>query len=140
MVDRPDINGREAILKVHARNVKLAKDVDLTIIAARTPGFVGADLANVINEAALLAARAGKKEVDMHDLEEAIDRVTSGLERKSRLLNKHEKEIVAYHESGHAIVGYFLPNTDPVHRVSIIPRGVAALGSVSYTHLTLPTN
>ena len=135
VVDRPDINGREAILKVHARNVKLAKDVDLTIIAARTPGFVGADLANVINEAALLAARAGKKEVDMHDLEEAIDRVTSGLERKSRLLNKHEKEIVAYHESGHAIVGYFLPNTDPVHRVSIIPRGVAALG---YT-LQLPT-
>jgi len=135
VVDRPDINGREAILKVHSRNVKLEKHVDLRIIAARTPGFVGADLANVVNEAALLAAREGKKEVSMQDLEEAIDRVTAGLERKSRVLNKHEKEIVAYHEAGHAIVGASLPNTDPVHRVSIIPRGVAALG---YT-LQLPT-
>lgn len=135
VVDRPDINGREAILKVHSRNVKLEADVDLRIIAARTPGFVGADLANVINEAALLAARAGKKKVEMNDLEEAIDRVMAGLERKSRVLNKLEKEIVAYHEAGHAIVGASLPNTDPVHRVSIIPRGVAALG---YT-LQLPT-
>jgi len=135
VVDRPDINGREAILKVHSRNVKLADDVDLRIIAARTPGFVGADLANVINEAALLAARSGKKTVEMLDLEEAIDRVIAGLERKSRVLNPHEKEIVAYHEAGHAIVGASLPNTDPVHRVSIIPRGVAALG---YT-LQLPT-
>jgi len=135
VVDRPDINGREAILRVHAKNVKLDSSVDLRVIAARTPGFVGADLANVINEAALLAARAGKKRVMMSDLEEAIDRVTAGLERKSRVLNKHEKEIVAYHESGHAIVGASLPNTDPVHRVSIIPRGVAALG---YT-LQLPT-
>ncbi len=135
VVDRPDINGREAILKVHARKVKLANDVDLRIIAARTPGFVGADLANVINEAALLAARRGKKSVEMKDLEEAIDRVVAGLERKSRVLNKKEKEIVAYHEAGHAMMGYFLPNTDPVHRVSIIPRGVAALG---YT-LQLPT-
>ncbi len=135
VVDRPDINGREAILKVHSKDVKLASDVELRIIAARTPGFVGADLANVINEAALLAARAGKKKVEMADLEEAIDRVMAGLERKSRVLNKHEKEIVAYHESGHAIVGASLPNTDPVHRVSIIPRGVTALG---YT-LQLPT-
>ncbi|RQW04028.1 ATP-dependent zinc metalloprotease FtsH, partial [candidate division KSB1 bacterium] len=135
VVDRPDINGREAILKVHARNVKLAEDVDLRIIAARTPGFVGADLANVMNEAALLAARSGKKTVEMLDLEEAIDRVIAGLERKSRVLNPHEKEIVAYHEAGHAVVGASLPNTDPVHRVSIIPRGVAALG---YT-LQLPT-
>lgn len=135
VVDRPDINGREAILKVHSKNVKLASDVELRIIAARSPGFVGADLANVINEAALLAARAGKKKVEMADLEEAIDRVMAGLERKSRVLNKHEKEIVAYHEAGHAIVGASLPNTDPVHRVSIIPRGVAALG---YT-LQLPT-
>lgn len=135
VVDRPDINGREAILKVHSRNVKLDADADLRIIAARTPGFVGADLANVINEAALLAARAGKKKVELADLEEAIDRVMAGLERKSRVLNKHEKEIVAYHEAGHAIVGASLPNTDPVHRVSIIPRGVAALG---YT-LQLPT-
>ncbi len=135
VVDRPDINGREAILKVHARGVKLSPNVDLRIIAARTPGFVGADLANVINEAALLAVRRGKNVVDMQELEEAIDRVIAGLERKSRVLNKHEKEIVAYHESGHAIVGASLPNTDPVHRVSIIPRGVAALG---YT-LQLPT-
>ena len=135
VVDRPDINGREAILKVHSRNVKLGGDVDLRIIAARTPGFVGADLANVMNEAALLAARSGKKKVEMLDLEEAIDRVIAGLERKSRVLNPHEKEIVAYHEAGHAIVGASLPNTDPVHRVSIIPRGVAALG---YT-LQLPT-
>lgn len=135
VVDRPDINGREAILNVHSKNVKLASDVELRVIAARTPGFVGADLANVMNEAALLAARAGKKKVEMADLEEAIDRVMAGLARKSRVLNKHEKEIVAYHESGHAIVGASLPNTDPVHRVSIIPRGVAALG---YT-LQLPT-
>ncbi|OQX88702.1 cell division protein FtsH [candidate division KSB1 bacterium 4484_87] len=135
VVDRPDINGREAILKVHAKKVKLGKGVDLRVIAARTPGFVGADLANVVNEAALLAVRRGKKIIEMEDLEEAIDRVVAGLERKSRVLNKKEKEIVAYHESGHAMVGYFLPNTDPVHRVSIIPRGVAALG---YT-LQLPT-
>ena len=135
VVDRPDINGREAILKVHSKNVKLDKGVDLRVIAARTPGFVGADLANIINEAALLAARVGKKKVELSDLEEAIDRVTTGLERKSRVLNKFEKEITAYHEAGHAIVGASLSNTYPVHRVSIIPRGVAALG---YT-LQLPT-
>lgn len=135
VVDRPDINGREAILKVHARKVKLDKNVDLRVIAARTPGFVGADLANVINEAALLAARKNKKAVGMEELEEAIDRVIAGLEKKSRIMNKHEKEIVAYHESGHAIVAMSVPGTDPVHRVSIIPRGVAALG---YT-LQLPT-
>ncbi len=135
VVDRPDINGREAILKVHSRDVKLAPDVDLRVIAARTPGFVGADLANVVNEAALLAARAGKKAVTLEDLEEAIDRVVAGLEKKSRVLNKNEKKIVAYHEAGHAIVGASLKDVDPVHRVSIIPRGVAALG---YT-LQLPT-
>lgn len=135
VVDRPDILGREAILKVHARKVKLAKEVDLRVIAARTPGFVGADLANVINEAALLAARAGKKAVMLEDLEEAIDRVVAGLEKKSRVLNKKEKDIVAYHEAGHAIVAGSLTDVDPVHRVSIIPRGVAALG---YT-LQLPT-
>jgi cell division protease FtsH len=135
VVDRPDINGREAILKVHSRNIKLAADVELRVIAARTPGFVGADLANVINEAALLAARRDKKEVALEDLEEAIDRVVAGLEKKSRVLNAKEKEIVAYHESGHAIVAASLTDVDPVHRVSIIPRGVAALG---YT-LQLPT-
>jgi len=135
VVDRPDINGRESILKVHARKVKLAPEVDLRVIAARTPGFVGADLANVVNEAALLAARAGKKQVENPDLEEAIDRVIAGLEKKNRVLNKKEKEIVAYHEAGHAVVAGSLPGVDPVHRVSIIPRGVAALG---YT-LQLPT-
>jgi cell division protease FtsH len=135
VVDRPDINGREAILKVHARKVKLAPEVELRVIAARTPGFVGADLANVINEAALLAARAGKKNVEITDLEEAIDRVIAGLEKKNRVLNKKEKEIVAYHEAGHAVVAGSLTGVDPVHRVSIIPRGVAALG---YT-LQLPT-
>jgi cell division protease FtsH len=135
VVDRPDINGREAILKVHARKVKLAPEVELRVIAARTPGFVGADLANVINEAALLAARAGKKHVENTDLEEAIDRVIAGLEKKNRVLNKKEKEIVAYHEAGHAVVAGSLSGVDPVHRVSIIPRGVAALG---YT-LQLPT-
>lgn len=135
VVDRPDINGREAILKVHARNVKLDKSVDLRVIAARTPGFVGADLANVINEAALLAARRNKKTIGMEELEEAIDRVIAGLEKKSRVMNKKEKETVAYHESGHAIVATSTKGCDPVHRVSIIPRGVAALG---YT-LQLPT-
>jgi cell division protease FtsH len=135
VVDRPDINGREAILKVHAQKVRLAPDIDLRLIAARTPGFVGADLANVVNEAALLAARADKKHIERLDLEEAIDRVIAGLEKKSRVLNKKEKEIVAYHEAGHAIVAALLPGVDRVHRVSIIPRGVAALG---YT-LQLPT-
>jgi cell division protease FtsH len=133
--DRPDIRGREGILRVHARGKKIAPDVDLKIIAARTPGFVGADLANVVNEAALLAARRGKKHVDMAELEEAIDRVVAGLERKSRVLNPKEKEIVAYHEAGHAIVGASVPDMDAIHRVSIIPRGVQALG---YT-LALPT-
>jgi len=135
VVDRPDINGREAILKVHARKVKLAPDVDLRIIAARTPGFVGADLANVVNEAALLAARKNKKAVEMEDFEEAIDRVVAGLEKKSRAMSRQEKEIVAYHEAGHAILAEVLPTPDPVHKISVIPRGVAALG---YT-LQLPT-
>lgn len=135
VVDRPDIGGREAILAVHARGKKISPDVDLRIIAARTPGFVGADLANVMNEAALLAARRGKKQVSMAELEEAIDRVVAGLERKSRVLNSKEKEIVAYHETGHAIIGASVPDMDVIHRVSIIPRGVQALG---YT-LALPT-
>jgi cell division protease FtsH len=133
--DRPDIGGREGILQVHARGKKIAPDVDLRIIAARTPGFVGADLANVMNEAALLAARRAKKMVTMAELEEAIDRVVAGLERKSRVLNPKEKEIVAYHETGHALVGASVPDMDAIHRVSIIPRGVQALG---YT-LALPT-
>lgn len=128
MVDKPDMKGREAILKVHAKNVKLAPDVDLHTIAARTPGFAGAELANVINEAALLAARRGKSAVEMAELEEAVDRVMAGLERRSRVLSEEEKKTVAFHEMGHALVGLLAPHADPVHRVSIIPRGTAALG------------
>jgi cell division protease FtsH len=135
VVDRPDLVGREEILKIHTRNIKLSPDVDLKVIASRTPGFVGADLANIVNEAALLAARKNKEFVEMTDIEEAIDRVVAGLEKKSRLMSKKEKEIVAFHESGHAIVASLLPNADPVRRISIIPRGISALG---YT-LQLPT-
>jgi cell division protease FtsH len=129
VVDRPDVKGREAILQVHARNVKLASSVDLHVLAARTPGMAGADLANIINEAALLAARKGKDAVDMADLEEAVDRVVGGLERKSRVLSEKERDIVAHHEIGHALVASSLPQADPVHKVTIIPRGVAALGA-----------
>jgi len=135
VIDRPDIIGREAILKVHARGKPLAKDVDIKVVARRTPGFVGSDLANLVNEAALLASRKGKKDIGMEELEAAIDRVIAGPERKSRLISEKEKEIIAYHESGHALVAKLLPNCDPVHKVSIIPRGNAALG---YT-LQLPT-
>jgi cell division protease FtsH len=135
MIDKPDVQGREDILKVHSKGVALSTEVDLKVIAARTPGFVGADLANIVNEAALLAARKDKKEVDMQDFDEAIDRVIAGLEKKNRRMNEKEKQIVAYHESGHAIVAQTLPNADPVHKVSIIPRGIGALG---YTQ-QLPT-
>jgi cell division protease FtsH len=135
LVDRPNIKDREDILRIHIRGVKLSKDVDVSVIAARTPGFVGADLANIVNEAALLAARKNKTEVDMTDFEAAIDRIVAGLEKKRRVMNKKEKEIVAYHECGHTIVAELLPTTDPVHRVSIVQRGIAALG---YT-LQLPT-
>jgi len=128
LVDRPDKKGREKILLIHARDVKLSKDVDMKMIAARTPGFAGADLANIVNEAALLAARRGKNEVTRAELEEAIERVVAGLEKKSRRLNEREKEVVAYHESGHAIVGWFLPRTERIQKISIIPRGIAALG------------
>jgi cell division protease FtsH len=135
VIDRPDVQGREEILKVHARHVKLATDVDLKTIAARTPGMVGADLANVVNEAALLAARRGAANVEMRDLEEAIDRVMLGLEKKSRVMSDAEKERVAYHETGHALVALSVEHADPVHRVSIIPRSVGALGHT----LQLPT-
>jgi cell division protease FtsH len=134
VVDRPDLNGRHAILIVHARKVKLATQVQLRDIAAQTPGFSGADLENVINEAALLAARKGEEAVGQSDLQEAIERVMGGLERKSRVLSGREKDIVAHHETGHALVAMFCENVDPVHKVTIIPRGVAALG---YT-MTLP--
>src|SRR5688500_8635944 len=133
-VDRADLKGREDILKVHARGKPLAKDVDLAVLARRTPGFTGADLANVINESALLAARRAKKEITMDEVEEAIDRVIAGPQRKSRLISEHEKQVIAFHEAGHALVSWALPNADPVHKVSIISRG-RALG---YT-LNLPT-
>jgi len=128
VIDRPDRQGREKILRVHTRQVTLAPEVDLTWIAASTPGFVGADLANLVNEAALRAAREGKDAVEMSDFEAAIDRVVAGLERKSRVINPHEKEIVAYHEAGHALVAELRPHVDRVAKISIIPRGVAALG------------
>ena len=134
-IDKPDIRGREAILKVHAKEVTLGPDVDLKKVAAMTPGFVGADLANLINEAALIAARGDADEVTMANFREAAERIIGGLEKKNRAMNPKEKEIVAYHESGHALVAMLLPNTDPVSKVSIIPRGIAALG---YTQ-QLPT-
>lgn len=132
VVDPPNIDGRESILRVHIRGKKVGPDVNLRLIAARTPGFAGADLANAINEAALLAARRGKKEIGMLELEEAVDREMTGIERRSRVLRPKVKEKIAYHECGHAIVGAKLKNTDPVHRVSIIPRGVATLGHTLY--------
>ncbi|HLA47853.1 MAG TPA: ATP-dependent zinc metalloprotease FtsH, partial [Nitrospinota bacterium] len=135
LVDRPDINGREDILKVHTKGVKLSEGIDLRILAARTPGFAGADLANVVNEAALLAARRNKKSVEMNDFEEAINRSIAGLEKKRKVMSKKEQEIIAYHESGHALVAESVPHADKVHRISIIPRGISALG---YT-MQLPT-
>ncbi len=135
LVDRPDIHGREEILHVHCQRIRLAAEVDLKLLAARTPGFVGADLANVVNEAALLAARQDKEAVEMRDFEEAINRVVAGLQKKRRVMSQQELEIIAYHESGHALVAESLPHVDRVHRISIIPRGIAALG---YT-LQLPT-
>jgi len=135
VVDRPDKIGRLAILRVHAKQVTLGPDADLENIAAMTPGFSGADLANIINEAALLAVRRGKDQVGFSELQEAVERVIAGLEKKNRVLNKMEKERVAYHETGHAIVAMSLPGMDQVQKISIIPRGVAALG---YT-LQLPT-
>jgi cell division protease FtsH len=130
VVDRPDIVGREAILKVHARNVRLGPDVDLRHVASLTPGSVGADLANLVNEAALMAARRSKETVTMAEFNEAVERGAVGLERKSRIMQEDEKQRVAYHEAGHALVACALPNTHPVHKVSIIPRGVGALGYV----------
>jgi cell division protease FtsH len=127
VVDRPDVKGREAILRLHARAVKLAADVDLAIVAARTTGFSGADLANVVNEATLLAARRGQTEVTMVDFEEALDRVLAGLKRK-RVMTPREREIVAAHEAGHAIVASVVPGADPVHKISIVQRGYEALG------------
>lgn len=135
LVDRPDKTGRLAILKVHARNVPLANEQDLEVVAAMTPGFVGADLANLINEAALLGVRRGKEKVELPELQEAVERVIAGLEKKNRVLNPAEKDRVAHHEIGHALVAMSIPGSDAVHKISIIPRGIAALG---YT-MQLPT-
>jgi cell division protease FtsH len=135
LVDRPDVRGREAILRVHVHEVKMADDVDLKKVAQLTPGMAGADLANLINEAALLAVRRGKEAVTMDELNEAIERVMAGLEKKSRRLSDRERNVVAHHESGHALMAEVLPTADRVHKVSIIPRGFGALG---YT-MQLPT-
>jgi len=135
LVDRPDLAGRLAILKVHTRNVAMSDDVDLELIARRTPGFTGAELANLINEAALLAVRNEKDRVGPVEIESAIDRIVAGLEKKNRLLNEREKKTVAYHETGHALVAFFRPTAEKVHKISIVPRGIGALG---YT-MQLPT-
>jgi len=127
-INVPDIREREEILKLHMRNKPIGPDVDVKVLARRTPGFVGSDLENLVNEASLLAARRNKDRVDMAELEEAIERVIAGPEKKSRVMREKEKRIVAYHEAGHALVGNLLPNADPIHKVSIIPRGSAALG------------
>jgi cell division protease FtsH len=136
LVDRPDLMGREAILRVHSRKIKLSPTVDLHVVAAQTPGMVGADLANIVNEAALLAARRGGAAVEMRDFDEAIDRVTLGLEKRTRVMTPDEKERVAYHETGHALTALSVKYADPVHRITIIPRSIGALGAT----LQLPTN
>jgi cell division protease FtsH len=135
LVDKPDKKGREEILKIHVRKVRMEKDVDLEKIAGMTPGFAGADLENIVNEAALLTARRGKEKVTMAEFQEAIERIVAGLEKKNRLINEKERKIVAYHEIGHAMVALALPETEPVEKISIIPRGISALG---YT-LQMPT-
>jgi cell division protease FtsH len=135
LVDRPDLNGRVQIFKVHTRDLQLGSDVDLRKIAAQTPGFAGADIANVCNEAALLATRRNQDTVQMSDFQDAIERIIAGLEKKNKLINPHEREIVAYHESGHAIVGHFTHGADPIHKVSIVPRGIGALGYTLQTPL-----
>src|SRR5215469_13526015 len=136
VVDRPDVKGREEILKVHSRNLMLGPDADLKVIASRTPGMVGADLANIVNEAALRAARRGADAIEMRDFEEAVDRVTLGFEQRTRLMTQEDKQRVAWHEAGHALVALSVPHADMVHRVSIIPRSIGALGHT----LQLPTD
>src|SRR5436190_15967258 len=131
-IDKPDIAGREQIFKVHLKPIKLSKEVDIKKLAAQTPGFAGAEIANVCNEAALIGARRDKKEVDMQDFQDAIDRVIGGLEKKTKIISPEEKKIVAYHEAGHAVAGWFLEHADPLVKVSIVPRGVAALGYAQY--------
>jgi cell division protease FtsH len=135
VIDRPDLVGREAILKVHAGKLRLGSDVGLKTVASRTPGMVGADLANIVNEAALRAARRGAEQVEMRDFEEAIDRVTLGFEQRTRIMSQEDKVRVAWHEAGHALVTMAVPHAEKVHRVSIIPRSIGALGHT----LQLPT-
>jgi len=135
LIDKPDLRGRVEVLKVHTRSLKLSDDIDLKLLASQTPGFAGAELANLCNEAALMAARKGKDAVEMEDFQNSIERVIAGLEKKNKLISPREREIVAYHESGHAIVGWYLEHTDPVLKVSIVPRGLAALGYTLQTPL-----
>ncbi len=135
LIDKPDLNGRVRVLEVHSRNLKLSDDIDLKLLASQTPGFAGAELANLCNEAALMAARRGKEAVEMEDFQDSIERVIAGLEKKNKLISPQERKIVAYHEAGHAIVGWYLKHTDPVLKVSIVPRGLAALGYTLQTPL-----
>jgi cell division protease FtsH len=135
LIDKPDLNGRMQVLEVHSKKLKLSKDIDLKVLASQTPGFAGAELANLCNEAALLAARRDKEAVEMIDFQDAIERVVAGLEKKNKLINVNERKIVAYHESGHAVAGWYLEYTDPVLKVSIVPRGFAALGYTLQTPL-----
>ncbi|MFH5883525.1 ATP-dependent zinc metalloprotease FtsH [Halalkalibaculum sp. DA3122] len=135
LIDKPDLNGRVQVLEVHSRKLKLSDDIDLKLLASQTPGFAGAELANLCNEAALLAARRGKESVEMVDFQDSIERVIAGLEKKNKLISPEERRIVAYHEAGHAIVGWYLEHTDPVLKVSIVPRGLAALGYTLQTPL-----
>jgi cell division protease FtsH len=128
LVDRPDLIGREAILRIHAKNVTTGPEVDLAAVARSTSGFVGADLANIVNEAALLAVRGGRRMVSQKDFEEAIEKTVAGLQKKTRVIKPEERRIVAYHETGHALVAAFTPGSDPVQKISIIPRGFGALG------------
>src|SRR5213075_1005023 len=128
LVDRPDKIGRVQILQVHVRKIRMSPDVDLETVASLTPGFTGADLANLVNEAALLATRRGAEEVTLADFTAAVERIVAGLEKRNRLLNPHEREVVAHHEMGHTLVALSLPGTDKVHKVSIIPRGIGSLG------------
>ncbi|MFN1834382.1 ATP-dependent zinc metalloprotease FtsH [Balneola sp. MJW-20] len=135
MIDKPDLNGRVEVLKVHTKNLKMSERIDLKVLASQTPGFAGAELANLCNEAALLAARRNKKAIEMVDFQDSIEKVIAGLERKNKLISPDERKIVAYHEAGHAVVGWFLEHTDPVLKVSIVPRGLAALGYTLQTPL-----
>jgi AFG3 family protein len=132
-IDKPDMVGREAIFKVHLQPIKVSQTLDVHKLAEQTPGFAGADIANICNEAALIAARKGKEAVDMADFQDAVDRVIGGLEKKNKIIAPHEKEIIAYHEAGHAVCGWFLENANPLLKVTIVPRGTATLGYAQYT-------